>query len=210
MKLIEKINITGTITLKTGLFIGGTNDSMQIGGLDKMVIKDPLTGLPYIPGSSIKGKLRSLVELKYGETDNGGPAKSNATHSVALFGSSADSNSHPSRLIVRDAFLNEECIENFKVKGVPFSESKTEVSIDRITAESNPRTFERVPAGAVFDLSMVLNVFDFPDSDLQSKKNLLATLKDAIGLLQNDYLGGQGSRGYGQIEINLDKELEQL
>ena len=87
---------------------------------------------------------------------------------------------------------------DFSNTDLPYTESKTEVSIDRITAKANPRTFERVPAGAQFKLNMVLNIFDEDD-----EKRLKETLKKAIELLEDDYLGGHGSRGYGQIEIKL-------
>ena len=84
---------------------------------------------------------------------------------------------------------------------LPYTESKTEVAIDRITAKANPRTFERVPAGAQFKLNMVLNIFEG-----ENEQRLKETLKLAIRLLQDDYLGGHGSRGYGQVEIKLNPE----
>lgn len=218
MKLSQKINITGIITLKTGMYIGGTNTAMKIGGVDNMVVRDPITNLPYIPGSSLKGKLRSLIEIKDGTTRNGDPTEQINTRAAALFGTSSSvDNGHPSRLIVRDAFLTQDCIERFNSRSMAFTENKTEVAINRITAKSNPRTFERVPAGATFSLNMVLNIMDYEPADkekasdaqlkaiqLQSKENLIATLKEAIALLENDYIGGQGSRGYGHIEIKYD------
>ena len=87
----------------------------------------------------------------------------------------------------------------FNHTDLPYTESKTEVAIDRITSRANPRTFERVPAGAKFKLNMVINIFDGEDESA-----LKATLKQAIKLLEDDYLGGHGSRGYGQVEILLD------
>ena len=84
---------------------------------------------------------------------------------------------------------------------LPYTESKTEVAIDRITAKANPRTFERVPAGAQFKLNMVLNIFEG-----ENEQRLKETLQLAIRLLQDDYLGGHGSRGYGQVEIRLDSQ----
>jgi CRISPR-associated protein Csm3 len=82
---------------------------------------------------------------------------------------------------------------------LPYTESKTEVAIDRVTSKANPRTFERVPAGAKFKLELVLNVFKDED-----EKSLKATLNQAIKLLEDDYLGGHGSRGYGQVKIELE------
>ena len=198
IKLKNKIIYTGTIVLKTGLHIGGTNTALNIGGPDKFVVRNPITQLPYIPGSSLKGKMRSLIELAYGETNNGSVTKDPNTKAGKLFGLSSDiENGHPSRIIVRDGELkNPEELSNTDLL---YTESKTEVTINRITAKANPRTFERVPAGAKFNLEMVLNVFDGDNED-----ELKSTIKKAIELLEDDYLGGNGSRGYGQVKIILD------
>ena len=201
IKLQKKIIYTGTITLKTGLHIGGTNAALNIGGPDKFVVRNPINNVPYIPGSSLKGKMRSLVEIYHGET-NGGKPTNNPNHKAgALFGVSGDNEqSHSSRLIVRDAELDINACD-FSKTDLPYTESKTEVAIDRVTAKANPRTFERVPAGAQFKLNMVLNIFEGEDEEA-----LKATLDQAIELLQDDYLGGHGSRGYGQVEIKIDSK----
>lgn len=202
IKLKKKIIYTGTIVLKTGLHIGGTNTALNIGGPDKFVIRNPITQLPYIPGSSLKGKMRSLIELAYGETDNGDVTKDPNTKAGKLFGVASEiniNNGHPSRIIVRDGKLkNPEELNNTDLL---YTESKTEVTINRITAKPNPRTFERVPAGAKFNLEMVLNIFDGDNED-----ELRNTIKDAIRLLEDDYLGGNGSRGYGQVVFKEMKE----
>jgi len=207
--LKKKIVYDCTITLKTGLHIGGTNAALNIGGPDKFVVRNPLDNIPYIPGSSLKGKLRSLVELKNGcfSEKKGNFLASTDPNSLsgALFGVSSDSDkSHPSRIIIRDAKLDETSVDLNKTE-MPYTESKTEVAIDRVTAKANPRTFERVPAGARFNLSMVLNIFDDDDEN-----KLRKTLKQAIDLLHDDYLGGQGSRGYGQVEIKINEEVEKM
>lgn len=201
IKLQKKIIYTGTITLKTGLHIGGTNAALNIGGPDKFVVRNPINNVPFIPGSSLKGKMRSLVEIYHGET-NGGKPTNNPNHKAgALFGVSGDNEqSHASRLIVRDAELDINACD-FSKTDLPYTESKTEVAIDRVTAKANPRTFERVPAGAQFKLNMVLNIFEGEDEEA-----LKATLDQAIELLQDDYLGGHGSRGYGQVEIKIDSK----
>ena len=206
IKLAKKIVYAGTLTLKTGLHIGGTNAALNIGGPDKFVVRNPVNNIPYIPGSSLKGKMRALVEIANGETNNGKPTNDPQSKAGKLFGISGDTDSsRPSRLIVRDAELvvcDEELGigENFfSNTDLPYTESKTEVAIDRVTAKANPRTFERVPAGAKFKLNMVLNVFE-SDNENQLKQ----TLKQAIQLLHDDYLGGHGSRGYGQVEIDID------
>lgn len=198
IKLKKKIIYTGTIVLKTGLHIGGTNTALNIGGPDKFVVRNPINQLPYIPGSSLKGKMRSLIELACGNTNNGDATKDPKTKAGKLFGVPSDiENGHPSRIIVRDGELINS--EEFANTDLLYTESKTEVTINRITAKAMPRTFERVPAGAKFNLEMVLNVFDGDDED-----ELKNTIKKAIELLEDDYLGGNGSRGYGQVKIKLN------
>ena len=204
IKLIKKILYTGTITLRTGLHIGGTNAALNIGGPDKFVVRNPVDNIPYIPGSSLKGKMRSLVEIANGETNNGKPTNRADSKAGSLFGVSGDSDSsRPSRLIVRDAELDIKATD-FSNTDLPYTESKTEIAIDRITAKANPRTFERVPAGAKFKLNMVLNIFEGED-----EVKLKDTLAQAIALLEDDYLGGHGSRGYGQVKFeNLAEEAK--
>lgn len=200
-KLIKKVIYSGNITLMTGLHIGGTNAALNIGGPDKFVVRNPISLMPYIPGSSLKGKLRSLVEIYNGETNNGKPSNDMNSKAGALFGTAGDNDkSHPSRLIVRDAELDIDSCD-FTKTDLLYTESKTEVSIDRVTAKANPRTFERVPAGAKFKFNMVLNIFEGED-----EQQLKATLAQAIALLHDDYLGGQGSRGYGQVKIEYDPD----
>lgn len=202
IKLNKKVIYKGVIEVKTGLFIGGTNTALNIGGLDKLIVRNPLTNSPYIPGSSLKGKMRSLVEIANGESVDGNPSNNPNSRAGALFGVAGDNDSsHPSRLIVRDAPLDEEAFKNdIGNTELPYTETKTEVTINRITAKANPRTFERVPAGAKFNFEMILNVFEG-----ENEAQLKATLNQAIQLLQDDYLGGQGSRGYGQVEIKFDE-----
>lgn len=202
IKLKKKIIYTGTIVLKTGLHIGGTNTALNIGGPDKFVIRNPINQLPYIPGSSLKGKMRSLIELLYGETSNGGDVTNDPNSKAgALFGVSSDRNGRPSRIIIRDGeLMNPEDLNNTDLL---YTESKTEVNINRITAKANPRTFERVPAGAKFRLEMVLNIFEGDDENALRK-----TVKEAMALLEDDYLGGNGSRGYGQVVFKDVKEEE--
>lgn len=199
-RLVKKIIYTGKIVLKTGLHIGGTNAALNIGGPDKFVVRNPINNIPYIPGSSLKGKLRSLIEIKNGCSKVSTDPNS---ESGKLFGvAGGNDNTRPSRLIVRDAELDTESKPGmFENTDLPFTESKTEVNINRVTSKANPRTFERVPAGAEFKLSMVLNIFEGED-----EKELEGILFKAIEMLHDDYLGGQGSRGYGQVEIKDLKE----
>lgn len=230
-QLIRKIKIKGNIECLSGMRIGGSTSSLSIGGVDSIIIRNPKDNKPYIPGSSLKGKLRYLTEISEGtitvSSSNSAPIKygpSDDTQSIAvkLFGASTDKKDavkFPSRVIVRDGhILNEET--DFPNAIVPFAEIKTEVVIDRITSKANLRTIERVPAGAKFTMEIILNIFNFTvennqliilnDEKVKEEEHLLLQkLLHSLYLLQNDYLGGNGSRGYGNIQINIE-ELNQL
>lgn len=200
IKLNKKIIVTGKITLKTGLHIGGTNTALGIGGPDSLVVRNPITNVPYIPGSSLKGKMRSLIELRDGTIGSDERVTNDPTTPAgALFGTigKKDNENHPSRLIVRDAEMDMSNVDKLKDTDLPYTESKTEVTINRITAAAMPRTIERVPAGVSFNINMVINIFEGEDEEKLKK-----TLEDAMQLLQDDYLGGNGSRGYGQVEFS--------
>jgi len=203
MKLISKSIITGTITLQTGLHIGGSKSSLDIGGLDSPVIKNPL-GVPYIPGSSLKGKLRSLIAAKL----NGASKESEDEPIVKkLFGFAGKTrdDGEATRLIVRDADLDEkEFEEKFKKEEViletKFTQEKAENSIDRKSGKAaNPRFIERVPAGAVFNFELVLNNYEG-----DSTKDFIDLIKQGFDLLEDDYIGGSGTRGYGKVKIQSD------
>lgn len=207
IKLVKKIIYTGTITLKTGLHIGGSNSAMNIGGPDKFVVRNSMNGVPYIPGSSLKGKMRALIEISEGCSE---PSSEPESTSGSLFGVAVNNKKgKASRLIVRDCELITEILDdpnyNFDNTDLPYTEAKTEASIDRVTSVANPRTFERVPAGAKFNLNMVLYVFEG-----EKEQELKNTLKRAIELLGDDYLGGSGSRGYGQVIIDYKEEEKKV
>jgi CRISPR-associated protein Csm3 len=212
-KLLKKIIVRGTIEAKTGIAIGGSNTAMGIGGVDKGVIRNPVTQQPYIPGSTLKGKMRSLLELrdnsigdkKMGAVKNG-PSDKEGVRAVRLFGNaSGGDHQRPSRIIVRDACLDKDQLENdfFKDTDLLFTEVKTEVVIDRITSKAMPRQLERVPAGAKFNFEMVLNVFE-EDNEQELTQDLFASLQ----LVQNDYIGGSGSRGSGQVSFKISEVME--
>ena len=205
MKLIKKLIISGETIVLTGLNIGGNATAMAIGGIDNPVIRNPLNNKPYIPGSSLKGKMRSLIELRDGTIGNkamgkvnNGPSDDPDTNACKLFGSSSgDDKQRPSRIMVFDGeLLNDE--KDFINTDLPYTESKTEVVIDRITSAAIPRTIERVPAGARFKLHIVLNIFEGDD-----EKQLINDTFSGLRLVQNDYLGGSGSRGSGQVKFSI-------
>ena len=199
-KLIKKIKIEVPITVITGLHIGGNSESVEIGGIDNSVIKlASKDNQPYIPGSSLKGKMRCLLEQVAGASKIGNDEKVNN-----LFGITEDKETkrknRPSKLIVRDAMLSEDSKKELLAcdsLDMPFTENKWENVIDRINGKAeHPRQTERVPAGAVFNAEFILNIWDGDD-----EKEMMELFEKGIHLLENDYLGGSGSRGYGQIKF---------
>lgn len=208
MKLYRKIIINGELLLLSGLHIGDSKESVDIGGVDSPVVRRKDNNQPYIPGSSLKGKMRSLLDVAHGMEDT---TKSN--HKIGKFmGAIGGSNNTPSRLIVRDSSMTSESVSKFyksDFTDMPFTEVKFENTIDRVRGvASNPRQFERVPAGASFDLEFVINVFGNSDSDADAnEKEYMELFHMGIKLLEDDYLGGSGSRGYGQVKITLNEPV---
>lgn len=194
-KLVKKILVSTKLTVVTGLHIGGSKESVEIGGIDNPVIKVATRkNQPYIPGSSLKGKMRCLLEQVNGATKVGASDVINN-----LFGHAEKDNSQPSKLIVRDAYLSDDSVKKLVEASLdmPYTENKFENTIDRVKGKAeHPRQSERVPAGAEFDVEMVINVWDNDSAD-----ELKQLLKQGIALIENDYLGGSGSRGYGQVKF---------
>lgn len=225
MKLTNIIEIKATLLLKSGLHIGAGDNEMHIGGIDNSVVKNPITNHPYIPGSSLKGKIRSLLEWKSGEVKNKplslndlekAQSKQAVELILKLFGVSGDAEDSEkmqkigaSRLVFWDCDLNETWANEITQDGLSLTEAKSENTIDRITATAgNPRLTERVPAGAEFDFKLTIRVFDEDD-----KQELLNTVLSGLKLLELDSLGGSGSRGYGKVkftELTVDGETRNL
>lgn len=255
--LLGKFRLTSTLKVETGLHIGGGGENLDIGGLDKPVIRDPLTQHPYLPGSSIKGKLRAILErllnkplnrfggsgvyryesddLEEGYTEIDGQLihyEGALTCPISrVFGSTGGSNcwvktsiatsqglehsgtrtiegeeytkikgrNAPARLIVRDCHLLPESADKLKKidTGLHMTEWKFENSIDRITSAANPRQFERVPAGSEFKFELVYTV-ENPEQAEEDLRNIAI----ALAILEDDALGGHGSRGYGKISFH--------
>ncbi len=221
MKLSEIKKLEGTITLKSGLHIGSGNMEMHIGGTDSPVIKHPHTLDPYIPGSSLKGKVRSLLEMESGLMiyTEGGVVSSKTLQNVnndsslqvkceailKIFGSSgADKEDEtgygPTRVSFTDCFLDDEWKSKAKENRWLLTEEKSENVINRIkgTAE-NPRFIERVPEGTKFRFLVTFKILEESDKDLFDN-----VLLKGLKLLEMDALGGNGSRGYGRVSFEFD------
>ncbi len=258
--LIGKVTLTCELSAKTGLHIGGGGENLDIGGLDKPVIRDPLTKYPYLPGSSIKGKLRATLErlLKkplnrpggsgtwryesddladgFSEVEAGTFIRYEGARTCEisrLFGSTGGSGfwmteetarkeklfseknptkiingencvkinrgrNAPSRLIIRDCHLTTDSAEKLKKvdTGLYMTEWKFENGIDRVTAEANPRQLERVPADSKFNFELIYTV-----ENAQQAVEDLQNIAIALAFLEDDALGGHGSRGYGKVKF---------
>ena len=189
-----KLKITGKIELVTGLHIGGPSPFSAIGAVDSPIVKDVRNGNPVIPGSSLKGKLRTLLAKKYNESPATKPDDDNPKL-TSLFGSSKKGEIKTGRLIFSDMTLAN--WEEMKKEGLT---SKTDVkwenTISRSTAEANPRQIERAIRGSKFDLDIVY--------DVTSKEEMIQDfeiLREGFKILQYDYLGGSGTRGYGKVKF---------
>jgi len=213
------INLYGRVILKanikalTGLHIGGSSTGLEIGGIDKAVIRNPVDKHPYIPGSSLRGKMRSQTEKVMGLRQNNkiGPVtihtckkeeeyKANGGCPVChVFGVPAEIDySGPTRLVVRDVPLREESAAEMDRANTElcYAELKTEVAIDRVTSAASPRNIERVPAGAIFGpAELVFSIYE------QADYARLKVVIDALQLVEDDYLGGSGSRGSGKVQF---------
>jgi CRISPR-associated protein Csm3 len=223
LQLIGKLILSGDLHCETGLHIGAGKGSLEIGGADNPVVKDAF-GLPYIPGSSLRGKVRSLLENALGLTSPAelvylskrkgqevrihqsdrpddeigllfgrSPLRLDRVEGEALDSRSAT----PARLTIYDAPLEQESItaqmrENLDDE---ITEVKSENAIDRITSQANPRTLERVPAGARFKVRLVVDVL------CEEDKALPARVLEGLRLLEDDALGGGGSRGSGRVSF---------
>ena len=212
MKLNNIVEIKATLVLKTGLHIGSGDSEMHIGGIDNAVIKNPITQKPYIPGSSLKGKIRSLLEWRSGElkekplsiSDIKGSNAEMVKDILRLFGVSVDSNKEESvlkeigvaRLGFQDCEFTSDWEQYLEENNLSATEAKFENTIDRITSTAgNPRQTERIPAGAKFDFKLTLRQFE------NDSENLIDLLLKGLRLLELDSLGGSGSRGYGKVEF---------
>ncbi len=194
--MFGKIQITGSLEVVTGIHIGGSSAFAAIGAVDSPVIRDAGTNLPMIPGSSLKGKIRTLLARQYNQSKMAGPDE-DEEFIIRLFGSAKKVNGiiPRGRLLFTDMILNNR--EELYKKGVQgLTEVKFENSINRLTAVANPRQIERVIRGSKFPLDLVYEVRD--EEGVEEDFKVLA---EGLKLLEYDYLGGNGSRGYGKVKF---------
>ena len=224
MQLTNIHTLEATLILETGLHIGAGDSEVHIGGIDNTVIKHPVTNEPYIPGSSLKGKIRSLLEWKSGavqeaplgkkEYDKAQSEQQQAVKAILqLFGISGDTQNADFQKIIGhtrvsfwDCPLNQDYADRLREDNLPLTEAKSENRINRIAGTAqDPRQTERVPAGARFDFKLTIKEFDGDDEALSD------TLLQGLKLLEWDSLGGSGSRGYGKVKLqNLRKNGEDI
>jgi len=208
--------LRGKIHVETGIHIGAGRESMEIGGVEPPIMRHPLTQQPYIPGSSLKGKVRCLLELKYcvkneecfptmkQAEDSWKPCGCGKCPVCIVFGSSnVKTTKTMTRVIFRDAFMTPDSVQKQEEASLEaggyLSEIKSEIAINRktLTVQSGAlRTTERIVPGTELDLEIVLRHFEGDPVD-----DYLGLLKEGLDLLQRDSLGGSGSRGYGKVSI---------
>ena len=214
--LLGRAHLTAKLKVLTGLHIGAGKDTIEIGGIDNPVVKTP-QGDPYVPGSSIKGKMRFLLEWAFGRIEpDGRPWSMEAKGPfdpgdpvLRIFGTPAKReawDAGPTRLMIRDAMMDPGWREETLQRDLPLTESKTEVLIDRIAGKAHdrvgPRQTERVPQGAVFDFEAAFRIYGYGGDDGARDLDCLAWAVQGLGLIEQDALGGSGSRGYGRVAFD--------
>ena len=219
MKFIQFKTITGIIQCVSGLRIGGSKDTIEIGGIDNPIIRNPLNKYPYIPGSSLKGKIRSLLEWEIdGKLSNDGgvhkykDCKDTICPICRIFGVTDDEAKFgPGRALFRDGQVTDKAKEHLRElqlkKGLLYVEEKTETAIDRLKGKAKNgtlRQYERVPAGTEFEFRIDYRVFDINDNG-QTDVDNFQWLLHGLWLLEQDALGSSGSRGYGQIRFGYEQ-----
>lgn len=213
LKSIKKID--GIIELLTGTRVGGSSDTIEIGGNDSPIVRNPLNKEPYIPGSSLKGKMRMAMEWIEGKIDESGnvhSCKDVECPICRVFGRSAGDNKDrevgkfgPTRIIVRDAYLTQESreeLEKLKERVGFDTEWKYENNINRLTSKATPRNSERVPAGVKFEFSIYYKVLDMNDNGKLDEELFEKVVLKGLKALLIDGIGGGVSRGNGQIKFN--------
>lgn len=228
IQLQGRLFLNFVVEAETGLHIGGTPGELAIGNVDNPVVRNPINRQPYIPGSSLRGKMRSQLEKYYGLPQNTRVGQvfihmarnedeyeqSIVSQIFGVPGSRPYQNfAKPSRLVVRDATLTPESVKQLERArtDMPYTEIKWEATIDRITSIATPRQQERVPAGAKFAGNLVFTLYSFGarEKDL-GELALFSTVLEGMQLIEEDYLGGQGSRGSGKVCFtNLSLTLKQ-
>ena len=215
-QLTSITTIEATLELVTGLRIGAGDSEMHIGGVDNTVIKHPHTQAPYIPGSSLKGKMRSLLEWRSGAVKEGPldkkayaaadeKVKPEVKRILQLFGIGGGDLKDdqdlarelgPTRVSFWDCNLNVDWEKQIRDDNFSLTEVKSENSINRISGVAlNPRQTERVPAGALFDFRLSIKQL------AGDGEELLDTVLQGLKLLELDSVGGSGSRGYGKVKF---------
>lgn len=190
--MYTKVKITGILETVTGLHIGTGGAFSPIGSADSPVVRDALNHRPMIPGSSLKGKIRTLLSRAHTGSDC--KVSEDPEDISKLFGSQKVR----SKVLFSDLFMNEAFLQRLEAMEIYSpTEVKFENSINRLTAVANPRQIERVIRGAQFNLEIICEAAD-PD-ELEQNVQLLA---EGIKLLSLDYLGGNGSRGYGKVRFS--------
>lgn len=212
-KLRAKVILEGELKVLTGLHVGSAAAGLQIGSVDSPVVRDPVTKYPYIPGSSLKGKLRSLLEAAEGLSANRSGGSNVQRHECndrsealrcplcRLFGSTGrdGGTNHPARLAVSDLLLTGDSARELSAvdTGLMYTEWKFENTLDRVTSAAMPRQIERVPAGSAFGFRLVYDDREDADEIRTDMRNLARVMH----LLEDDALGGHGSRGYGRVKF---------
>ncbi|QEK11535.1 type III-A CRISPR-associated RAMP protein Csm3 [Crassaminicella thermophila] len=193
-KLVKIKTLKTVMKVISGIRIVGNSTEINIGGIDNPIIKEPLEGYPYIPGSSLKGVMRSLAEKSKGldslcDCDN--------CKICTLFGSAKADSKSLRRLIVRDSYLTENS-KKILDKFLPYgAEIKKENTINRTTGKATPRTLDRIPKGVSFNIYFTIKLYEN-----DKEEDYISFLKSLLKMIEFSGIGGSISRGYGQVSFS--------
>lgn len=205
-KLEKRIIISGTLEALTPLHIGSGKPEVEIGGVEMPVLTDP-KDQPYIPGSSLKGRVRAETEsiarkkglevCKPPQVDNMCGSTKDSIDKLCvccrIFGTAGRRISFASKVKFRDAYPLD------RVKALL---ERTGIAIDRETgtvARGALYNIQAVPAGTKFGLEIVGE--NLSDDELKLLKSALKSVEDSA-------LGGSSTRGFGKIKINIESVKE--
>ncbi|MEM2841530.1 MAG: CRISPR-associated RAMP protein Csx7 [Candidatus Bathyarchaeia archaeon] len=199
-KLEERVIINGTLTLLTPLHIGSPKTEIDLEKVDMPVLKDT-QGQPYIPGSSLKGKIRSEAERiarKEGKTVCTPPntkkmcgtiTPNNLCICCRIFGTAGENMSVASKVRFRDAYPHARVIETMTRAGIAMDRERG------VVAQGALYSIEAIPQGTRFGFEMVTE---------NLAKDEWKLLKAAINSFADAGLGGSVSRGMGKVKLDLE------
>lgn len=201
-KLVKIISKKGTVKVINKVHVG-IGQAFGIGGIDNAIVRNIYTGDPYIPGSSLKGRMRSGLEVALGRIDgDGGACACGRADCIVckLFGTRSNAGKcGPGRLVIYDIELSDE----FKKKEEVIT-TLTHNSINRTTGRAKDgafMSFEAIESGTILNYRIDIKVFEG-----DNEKELCDTVDKCLSYVELSGIGGKVSSGYGKVKFEQTSE----